>query len=317
MGYKKLLFKIGILLTIVFGAVEIFYWFNPFKKQEIEYNYNASIIEKHSRLKSLPSPKIVLIAGSSFAYGLNSSEIEKSMKKPVVNMAVHFDFGTNFMLKQIENELHEGDIVVMGFEYMITSEGNTNEKYIMSKFYPEAKNWFNYYHFPDCIAEPIKIRISSLRINSVKMLNSENAQPSVDDSTSIFFRRATNQYGDLIAHLNNPSVKELPLSTVDKYTDLEKPLADMNAFTEKMKKKGVKVFFVFPPLAESSYKKDKEFLAKFDKQFQHQAKFKVLGHPEDFIYADSLCQDSPFHLNAVGREIHTRKLITLLQNSNN
>lgn len=317
MGYKKLFVKIGILLTIVFGVVELFYWFNPYKKHEIEYNYNASIIEKHTRLKSLPSPKIVLVAGSSFAYGLNSAEIEKALKKPVVNMAVHFAFGTDFMLKQVENELHKGDVVVMGFEYMIKSEGDANEKYVMTKFYPEAKNWFNYYSFPQCIAEPIKIRISSLKINLVKLFSKENIQPSVEDTTSIFFRKAINQHGDLVAHLNNPSTKEIPLSTIDKYTDLEKPLADMNAFTEKMQKKGVKVFYIYPPLAESSFKKDKEFLAKFDKQFQKEAKFSVLGHPQDFIYADSLCQDSPFHLNAVGREIHTKKLITLLQKYNN
>jgi hypothetical protein len=315
MGYQKLVLKIFALLFIVFGSLEAFYWLNPYKKQEIEYSYSASIIEKHTRLKSLPSPKMVFVSGSSFAYGLNSPKIEAAMKKPVVNMAIHYNFGSNFLLKQVENEVKSGDCVIMGFEYIVQSQGNNQEKYRLALFYPEAKKWFDYYAFPECIAEPLNIRISSMRINLVKLLTKDNFHPSINDTISIFFRKSINKYGDIIAHLNNPPLKKLPLSMINELTSLDGILRDMNIFTQKMKKKNVKVFYVFPPHAESSYKKDQALLIKFDQLFHKTATFEILGHATDFVYPDSLFQDSPYHLNARGRDLHTQKIIDLLNNS--
>ena len=51
---------------------------------QYRYNYNASLIDKEARLKSLDEPKIVLVGDSNVAFGFNSQMLEEAMGMPVV-----------------------------------------------------------------------------------------------------------------------------------------------------------------------------------------------------------------------------------------
>ncbi|MBA4849935.1 hypothetical protein [Emticicia sp. BO119] len=310
---KVFLFKIFLLGLISLGTVELLYQFNPYTERNLEISYTASIIEKYKRLQSLPSPKIVLIAGSNFAYGINSEMIEKSLHKPVVNMAMHYDYGTDFMLRQIQGEMKAGDTVIMGFEYIIETEGDVGEKIQMAKIFPKAYEWFDYKSITQYIRENVIVRISNLRLILERLSSKEEVPPTVEDNTSIFFRRAINQYGDLISHLNNPSLKSIPPAVINDKVSMHLAIADMNAFYERMQKKGVMVYYSYPSYAKSSYKHDQTIINKLDKEFKSEARFPILGKLKDFVFADSLCQDMVYHLNAKGRDIRTQKLIDLLK----
>ena len=312
---KVFIFKVLLLGLFTLGTIELLYQFNPYAERNLEVSYTASIIEKYKRLQSLPSPKIVLIAGSNFAYGINSEIIEKSFQKPVVNMAMHYDYGTDFMLRQIQNELHVGDTVIMGFEYIIETQGNIGEKIQMAKIFPKANEWFDYKDIVQYIRENAVVRISNLRLTIERLSSGEEVNPSVEDTTSIFFRKAINQYGDLISHLNNPSLKTIPPAVINDKVSMHLAIADMNAFYEKMKKKGVKVYYSYPSYAKSSYDSDQIIINKLNNEFKQEARFPILGKLQDFVFADSLCQDMVYHLNAKGRDIRTQKLIDLLKNA--
>ncbi len=300
-----------VLLTV--ASVELLFRFNPYRDFDFEYDYSATIIDKHERLKSLKSPKIVLIAGSNYAYGINSELIEKAFNRPVVNMAVHYSVGSDFMLSQLEDYLNEGDIVIMGFEYIVNSRGDVNEKLLAEYYYPEAKNWL---HFDSLFVE-LKAR-THFRVTSYKrlinrMIRRNEIIPTVEDSTSYFFRKGINQYGDLIAHLNNPPLKSFPNAKIDEKTSMKSTIKDMNDFTLKMAKKGVKCYYSYPCFGQYSYKEDSIALSQIDNELRTLGRFKVLGKMNDFIYPDSLLQDMVFHLNAKGREVHTKKLIDELE----
>lgn len=314
---KVFILKIFLLGLSTLGTIEVLYQFNPYAERNLEISYTASIIEKYKRLQSLPSPKIVLIAGSNFAYGINSEMIEKSFQKPVVNMAMHYDYGTDFMLRQIQNELHAGDTVIMGFEYIIETDGDIGEKIQMAKIFPKANEWFDYRDITQYIRENAIVRISNLRLTIERLGTGAEPPPTVDDTTSIFFRRAINQYGDLISHLNNPSLKNIPLAIINDKVSMHLAIADMNAFYEKMKKRGVEVYYSYPSYAQSSYDQDQAIISQLSREFKKEARFPILGTQQDFVFADSLCQDMVYHLNAQGRDIRTQKLIDLLKKSNN
>ncbi|GAB3507993.1 hypothetical protein [Emticicia fontis] len=310
---KVFIFKIFLLGLFTLGTVELLYQFNPYAERNLEISYTASIIEKYKRLQSLSSPKIVLIAGSNFAYGINSEMIEKSFHKPVVNMSMHYDYGTNFMLRQIQDELRAGDTVIMGFEYIIETEGDVGEKIQMAKIFSKANEWFDYKDITQYIRENAIVRISNLRLTLERLITGEEAQPIVEDTTSIFFRKAINKYGDLVSHLNNPPLKNIPPAVINDKVSMHLAIEDMNAFYQKMKKKGVKVYYSYPSYAESSYERDQAIINKLNNEFKKEAKFPILGKLNDFVFADSLCQDMVYHLNAKGRDIRTEKLIDLLK----
>jgi hypothetical protein len=310
---KQFILKVLLLGFITLGTVELLYWLNPFRAYDLQVSYNATIIDKYSRLQQLKSPKIVLIAGSNFAYGINSEMIEKAFKRPVVNMAVHYDYGTDFMLRQLENEVHSGDIVVMGFEYMINSEGNLTEKIAMANVFPKANEWFEYKNVLEFIGENSKTRISNLRLIIERGFKNKTENVSVEDTTSVFFRKGINKYGDLISHLNNPSLKTIPIAIANDSVSLLKPINDMNIFYKKVATKGVQVVYSYPSYSVSSYNVQRKMIDKLDTQLKENALFPLLGKPTDYVFADSLCQDMAYHLNAKGRDIRTQKLIDYLR----
>jgi hypothetical protein len=310
---KQFILKSILFIVLIVGSIELLFRFNPYRAYDFEHDYSATIIDKQTRLKSLKSPKIVLIAGSNYAYGINSELIEKAFNRPVVNMAIHYSLGSAFMLKQLEENLHKGDIVIMGFEYIVDSKGDTNEKLLAEYYYPEAKNWI---HFDSLIVEAkarTHFRVSAYKKLINRVLRRGDIRPMVEDSTSYFFRKGINQYGDLISHLNNPPLKIFPNAKIDEKNSMKSAIKDMNDFTSKMAQKGVKCYYSYPCFGQFSYKEDATTLKKIDDELQTLGRFEILGKMQDFIYPDSLLQDMVFHLNAQGRDIHTKKIIGLLK----
>ena len=51
-------------------------------------NYQASMVDKAARLRSVEGPKIVLIGNSNMAFGMDSQMLDEAFSIPVVNMAV-------------------------------------------------------------------------------------------------------------------------------------------------------------------------------------------------------------------------------------
>lgn len=312
MKIKQFFFKALSLSILTWGTIEAIFYFDPYKKHDLETSYNAVIIDKYKRLQETPSPKIVLIAGSNFAYGINSKLIADSLQKPVVNMAIHYAYGTKFMLNQISTELHRGDTVIMGFEYIIESKGNKNEQLLMARCFPKAKEWMKFDGIFEEIRENGQLRINTFKTVLERLYKNSDVNFQISDTTSVFFRGATNEYGDLISHYNNPSMKPIPRAILSDKVSLKDAIDDMNTFYEAMKSKKVKVYFVYPTYSEDNYALDKKIIDKYQLEYKKYAQFPILGKPTDFVFADSLYHDMAYHLTEKGGEIRTQKIIELL-----
>lgn len=312
MKIKLFLFKALLLSILTWGTIEAVYYFDPYKKHDLETSYNAVIIDKYKRLQETPSPKVVLIAGSNFAYGINSKLIADSLQKPVVNMAIHYDYGTRFMLNQISPKLHKGDTVIMGFEYIIESKGNKSEQLLMARYFPKAKEWMKFDDIFEEIGENSQLRINTFKTILERLFKSKEITYKVSDTTSVFFRGGTNECGDLISHYNNPPMKVIPRAILSDKVSLKDAIADMNVFYEAMKSRGVKVYFVYPTYSKANFDLDKAIIDKYQKEYQKYAQFPILGKPTDFVFADSLYHDMAYHLTQKGGEIRTQKIIELL-----
>lgn len=313
MNIKQFLFKSLLLAILTWGTVEVVYYFDPYKQHNLETSYNAVIIDKYKRLQETPSPKIVLIAGSNFAYGINSKLLADSLQKPVVNMAIHYDYGTKFMLNQISSELRKGDIVIMGFEYIIESKGNKSEQLLMARYFPKAKEWMHFDDMFEEIREKSQLRINTLKTFLERVLKNKEINYQVSDTTSVFFRGATNEYGDLISHYNNPPMIPIPRAILSDKESLKDAILDMNAFYHTMKARGVKVCFVYPTYSKANFDLDKPIIYKYQQEYQKYAQFPILGKPIDFVFADSLYHDMAYHLTQKGGDIRTQKIIQLVR----
>src|SRR5262245_2359275 len=94
-----------VLLQVgVFGTL-IGVWYRPDPD-----GYNAATVDKHELPKSQPRPRMIFVGGSNLAFGLDSEMVAEQLPPyNPVNMGLFAGFTYGYMLREIENELQEGD----------------------------------------------------------------------------------------------------------------------------------------------------------------------------------------------------------------
>ena len=78
--------------------------------------YYAAMKLKLDRLGDTPGARLVVIGGSSTAFGIDSKIAEAELGMPCVNFGLYAAFGLKVMLDLSLADLHEGDIVVIAPE---------------------------------------------------------------------------------------------------------------------------------------------------------------------------------------------------------
>ncbi len=106
---KCLLYTAVSVLTVLVLSAVLFLCIAP----QYSKGYNASIIDKMARLRSLESPKIVLVGDSNLAYGMDSAVLEERFGMPVVNLGLHGGLGNEFHERMVRGEIGEGDVIII------------------------------------------------------------------------------------------------------------------------------------------------------------------------------------------------------------
>lgn len=111
---KKFIRNIIILFLLVVTTFFIIALFDySVVGSQYKYGYQASLIDKVERLKSLDEPKIILVGNSNLSFGIDSELIEKELGMPVVNLGLHGSLGNAFHEQISKICIGEGDILVV------------------------------------------------------------------------------------------------------------------------------------------------------------------------------------------------------------
>src|SRR5579871_2878797 len=79
--------------------------------------YEYGFFAKEKLLKTVPSPRIIVIGGSNATFSFDSKVLKAEMRENVVNAALHIGFGTQYMLNVAGKYARPGDIIVLCPEY--------------------------------------------------------------------------------------------------------------------------------------------------------------------------------------------------------
>ena len=309
----RFLKRLGIYSLVVF--ILIFLLSADWDKKIYKRSFMTSIEDKHNRLRSISGPRLIFVGGSSTAFGINSEEVQKELGIPVVNMAIIAGLGLDFILKEVESEMRAGDIVVLSPEYYMNNEGNYELKVFTEKCWPEAGKYFK----QDYIKNYTSVRVKQIKENFRFLLDSiVKKRPFVLDYNTMYdFKSSFNEYGDVVAHLNNniapPHVLKDKGYTKLNYFYYDDGIKRLNKFYEAAQAKGVRAYFTYHPYAASQYNLSSDTYARYHQDLLKDMKIPVIGKPDDFIYDDSLFFDTVLHLNKEAREMRTKKLIGMLK----
>lgn len=296
---KKFIAKIVLFTAltvtamVLFGRLEI-------GKATGDSAYMKAIIDKHQRLDSLPSPRLVLVGGSNLSFGTDSEKIEEELGFPVVNLGMHAGLGLNFILNEMEYNFREGDIVVLAIEYFL-GHGDDRLKKHTADVYPDAARYFD----TGWIGKINFLIYDKFKMNFNKVMYH-------DSDNFVYNRHAFNKYGDMVGHLDRPKPAELYGKTELHYRYYE-GIDLLNAFYEAAKAKNVTVYWTFPNFRQSDYEHNRLIIDRYREDLEKDMVIPMISQPDDFVYHDSLFYDTNYHLIREGRARRTDKLIALLK----
>lgn len=267
---------------------------------------------KHKLLKETTQKKIILLGGSNLSFGIDSKQIEKVFKKPVINMGIHAGVGLEFMINDIKPYISKGDTVILvpEYEHFYTDNfyGEMELISVLFEIEPQSKNIINkeqwlhlIKYLPTYSAKKIK--------NSLLSVFKQKEEP-----LTIYHKDSFNENGDACLHWTLPNQNYLPAAknTGDEKVnkDAINLILEFKHYVENRKAK----LLIFPPVIdETSYGNQEAIINKINADLtQHQIKF--MSEPVSYKYNDTLFFNSYYHLNKMGVDKRTQQLINDLLN---
>ena len=292
--------------------------------------YMGELKYKYGRLASVRGPKIVLIGGSSAAFGMDSSLIEKEFPEyEVVNFGMYAALGSRMMLDLAQGSIGDGDIVIFMPEIneqtlsdftdgAYALQGLDGAWELLGRIRPDL--------YPSILGAMPAFAMEKLKYQLAKTLPAPG---------ELYRRDSFNEYGDIDNEIVSQNIMPeeydpaLPVVMSDALPT-EEFTAYLNDYGRKLSKKGASFYYHFCPVNElsvtgsagtgSSGAEDSEgvvnarssaeqlamdFYAHLDQVLD----FPVLGDPRDAVMESGWFYDTNFHLNQAGRTLFTRQLV--------
>lgn len=300
--------KIGTLIALIISTIGGII----LVRNDIAENYFAAIADKHKYAQSIQKRKVILAGGSNLAFGIASDSIEKKVGVPVVNLGLYVGFGLDFILQETLSEVKKGDLVVLSTEYYLKKPGDDYAKQMAAFAYSPAYAYVGYENWLDILEK--KAAFFSRYTRNLIFFPNRIKSPQINDKISDYFRKGFSQKGDLLAHLNNPSIRPLNDLAGLKNLNYSIEIQAINQFVEHVRAKGGEVYWFYPCYSQTGYEMNKGALEYYEKQIDKNINCLKINHLKDGIYPDDCFYDTHFHLFGNCRIERTQKLIDIIKN---
>lgn len=273
----------------------------------------GALNEKYDYLHSVEGEKIVVVGGSSVAFGLDSAKLSAYTGMPVVNFGLYAALGTKLMLDLSDSAIGEGDIVVLAPELdpetlSLYFNSDTTLKALddeFSMFFDVGiDNWFN--------------MLSAMWEFSFEKWQRYigNVESSPTD-TGIYLSKYINKYGDYESEGRTANIMPMyydPNTQIDLSLDnfslnLDAFIGYLNEYIAACESKGAKVYFSWCPMNELAVKQsEKSTRDAFLGYLEEKINCEFISSVDDYIMDAGYFYDTNFHLNNDGATTRTIRL---------
>lgn len=291
--------------------------------------YLGALKDKFDRLKDTNGKKIILVGGSSTAFGMRSDLMEEYYKDyTVVNFGLYGTIGTKAMIDLSKVNIGKGDIVIMTPETVDQSMSLYFSPETMLQALDSEWGMFNY------LAEENRKQVIGKFFgyfsDKCEIMNgSYTISPS-----GVYQRQNVNEYGDIAYYERNEdgSIKHdeagnpISLRTYNNMALLYDPnamvdfsrnipssefISYVNDYARYVTGVGASIYFSFAPFNELALADTvtDTTLTDYYWYLREQLAFPVISNPFDYLFDYRYFYDSNFHLNDAGAIYRTRNLI--------
>lgn len=305
--YIKFMLTTLLLSLILFEAVVFGILIQ--KKGVFEPSYQSMIVDKYRILENTDEKKIIMIAGSSSAFGLDQELLEEQTGYKVANLGLHAGFGYLFTSELAKENINEGDIVLLGYEYgWVDNFAYWGQSLIMSgiddnidmykKIVP-ASAWKEFVGYLFQYAATKHSYEGSSGNYSRSAFDPENAQmtwPRYYAMSDYFDREST--YGHISVLDKNGNVS-IANQSIEYLKELKKYVED----------RGASIYFVSSPILYESVScsvDDFLMLAELEEEL---VGIPYISDPRLYMFPADLMADAINHCNSEGQEARTSILV--------
>ena len=262
--------------------------------------------EKFERLNSVEGEKIVVIGGSSVAFGLDSKLLEEYVGMPVVNFGLYAALGTRLMLDLSLSGIGEGDVVVIAPEI---------DRQTLSLYFNQDTAWRAMEGNPKMLRYVGFDNIGKMAGGMFGYVGAKLVNDGTDAIDSTYSAEYFNEYGDYLG-LARP--QNTMFSYYDKNTpvylnasaygdELSEFLDYVNAYTKKCARRGAAVYFSFSPINALAVA-DGADAPGFEEYLAAHLECDVISSLDSRIMDAGYFYDTNFHLNDTGVVANTLQL---------
>lgn len=302
---KKFIGKLILYAVLTFAALCMMIFAIQQIPPQFTDAYDAAALDKYELLMNTESPKMIMIAGSNFAFGLDSEKISEAFEMPVVNLGLHAGIKPHFNFEMAKQNINEGDIIVIGLEY--------------GEYYPReidvptvletVENYEELWKFVSLTDYP---RIMQGYLSNYGILKIDRYLHGAEPTLGVYSRAAFNQFGDIEydrpENLRKPSEIEKGV-TMDADEISDGVIDEMNELYEYAKERGAQVYLTYPSLDANAVLSGRKERKEFAKALKERLHFPIISNMNTYIMNTDLFYNSDYHLNDKGREIRTKNLI--------
>ena len=304
----QILLIIGIAVFI--EAIPIFVIPKDNNQYLCEYN------EKIKLLENTPQPRIIIVAGSNVAFGIDSKRIADSLKKNVINFGLHAGL-QRFIYDDLKQYVQPGDIIVMQMEYGLLCGNGNGETETLSNLMI-ATDWHNVSSLTLGQWESVLSGLPRNAFGNVKRLAKVvlHRQPTFDkpEATEVcdYCKSGFNEFGDEVSHWTLKShTTKYPKPTPKSSKINPKMVEWLTETINSYEQSGGKVVML-PPVCIKSHLEALSSVAVTDSTLSK------IGHPylatPEFMSVDDSCFfDTGYHVNKAGVDQNTGKIIGILR----
>lgn len=274
----------------------------------------GELSEKYDRLTSLEDKKIVVVGGSSVAFGLDSEMIKESLGYEVVNFGLYASLGTKLMLDLSLGGIGEGDIVMIAPEI--------NEQTLSLYFNPEVtmQAFDGSFNMLSSVASDNLGSLVGRMWGFASDKIAYTISGKMPENVGAYRKEWFNEYGDntydrpynTMSTVTRSISFDFRYNKNDPYCQGYEEFIDyVNEYTKKCEKVGASVYFSFPPMCNTALSKTatEQNTLYFYNNLISNLNCRVISDINDYIIDEGYFFDSEFHLNNAGVVIRTVQLI--------
>jgi len=281
---------------------------------------------KDRALASQPSPRIIVVGGSSALYGIDGARLSEATSWPVVNYATHAALPLDYHLDRALEVAEPGDILLLNLEFGMLARSEPNvvsthffleqdPDYLLKQPLDEMAPWA-FSADPSGIVRRLGWALLGGREKALDYAR-EETRKNMDAFGSYKANQAEKQVDYHRRTLRQASPIEawlFPDFFAGVLANAEPVLA---AFSHKAEKKDIRLIPIFPPIMEDPlYAEKADQFAESEElwiEFYESLGMVPLGRPSDAIYPRSAFFDSIKHLNAGAMREHTDRVAEKLR----